>query len=55
MIDFAVQYKGESLRTAIDTWMQKAASKTVPITDFTSSSPTYLTRSSGKPQRWTRA
>src|ERR1700740_3373281 len=27
LIDFAIQYKGQSLRTAFDTWMQKAASK----------------------------
>src|SRR5713226_5563697 len=29
MIDFAIQYKGQSLRTAFDTWMQKASSKAV--------------------------
>ena len=27
LIDFAVQYKGETLRTAFDTWMKKAESK----------------------------
>src|SRR5438270_6494896 len=27
LIDFAIQYKGQSLRTAFDTWMQKASSK----------------------------
>ena len=27
LIDFAIQYKGQSLRTAFDTWMQKAAGK----------------------------
>jgi dihydropyrimidinase len=25
LIDFAIQYKGQTLRTAFDTWMQKAA------------------------------
>src|ERR1700731_2711748 len=29
LIDFAIQYKGQSLRTAFDTWMSKAASKAV--------------------------
>ena len=29
LIDFAIQYKGQTLRTALDTWMQKAASKAV--------------------------
>src|SRR2546427_4330670 len=29
LIDFAIQYKGQSLRTAFDTWMKKAASKAV--------------------------
>jgi len=27
LIDFAIQYKGQTLRTAFDTWMEKAASK----------------------------
>jgi dihydropyrimidinase len=27
LIDFAIQYKGQSLRTAFDTWMQKASGK----------------------------
>src|SRR5215813_7345075 len=27
LIDFAIQYKGQSLRTAFETWMQKASSK----------------------------
>src|SRR6058998_3579905 len=27
LVDFAIQYKGQSLRTAFDTWMQKASSK----------------------------
>src|SRR5579859_5726046 len=27
LIDFAIQYKGQTLRTAFDTWMQKAASR----------------------------
>src|SRR5207248_1798806 len=27
LIDFAIQYKGQTLRTAFDTWMNKAASK----------------------------
>src|SRR5260370_20610672 len=29
LIDFASQYKGQTLRTAFDTWMQKASSKAV--------------------------
>src|SRR5436853_1720451 len=29
LIDFAIQYKGQSLRQAFDTWMQKAQSKAV--------------------------
>src|SRR3984893_6675133 len=29
LIDFAIQYKGQSLRTAFDTWMQKASSRAV--------------------------
>src|SRR5213593_2275637 len=29
LIDFAIQYKGHTLRTAFDTWMQKASSKAV--------------------------
>lgn len=29
LIDFAIQYKGQSLRKAFDTWMQKASSKAV--------------------------
>ena len=29
LIDFAIQYKGQSLRTAFDTWMQKASRKAV--------------------------
>src|SRR5579885_3428026 len=29
LIDFAIQYKGQTLRTAFDTWMQKAAAKAV--------------------------
>src|SRR5438105_3184039 len=29
LIDFAIQYKGQTLRTAFDAWMQKAASKAV--------------------------
>src|SRR5512140_3519647 len=29
LIDFAIQYKGQSLRTAFETWMKKAASKAV--------------------------
>src|SRR5438067_3805172 len=32
VIDFAIQYKGQSLRTAFDTWMKKAAGKAV--TDY---------------------
>ncbi|HET9409767.1 MAG TPA: dihydropyrimidinase [Candidatus Sulfotelmatobacter sp.] len=29
LIDFAIQYKGQNLRTAFDTWMQKASGKAV--------------------------
>lgn len=29
LIDFAIQYKGQALRTAFDTWMQKASGKAV--------------------------
>jgi dihydropyrimidinase len=29
LIDFAIQYKGQALRTAFDSWMQKASSKAV--------------------------
>ena len=29
LIDFAIQYKGQTLRTAYDTWMKKASSKAV--------------------------
>src|ERR1700737_1542246 len=29
LIDFALQYKGQTLRTAFDAWMQKAQSKAV--------------------------
>src|SRR5258708_1264449 len=32
LIDFAIQYKGQTLRQAFDTWMQKAQSKAV--TDY---------------------
>src|SRR6202521_3344327 len=32
LIDFAIQYKGQTLRTAFDTWMQKASGKAV--TDY---------------------
>jgi dihydropyrimidinase len=32
LIDFAIQYKGQNLRTAFDTWMQKASGKAV--TDY---------------------
>src|SRR6266567_9004517 len=32
LIDFAIQYKGQTLRTAFDAWMQKAHSKAV--TDY---------------------
>src|SRR5437868_15533980 len=32
LIDFAIQYKGQSLRQAFDTWMQKAQPKAV--TDY---------------------
>jgi dihydropyrimidinase len=32
LIDFAIQYKGQTLRTALDSWMQKAATKAV--TDY---------------------
>src|ERR1700676_5494857 len=29
LIDFAIQYKGQTLRTAFDTWMKKATDKAV--------------------------
>src|SRR5712671_6173380 len=29
LIDFAIQYKGQTLRTAFETWMQKASAKAV--------------------------
>lgn len=29
LIDFAIQYKGQTLRAAFDTWMQKASSKAI--------------------------
>ncbi len=29
LIDFAIQYKGQTLRTAFDSWMQKASGKAV--------------------------
>src|SRR5438270_6874125 len=29
LIDFAIQYRGQSLRTAFDTWMQKASGRAV--------------------------
>src|SRR5437588_10998183 len=29
LIDFAIQYKGQTLRTAYDTWMQKASGRAV--------------------------
>src|SRR6266567_4341423 len=32
LIDFAIQYKGQSLRTAFDTWMSKAQGRA--ITDY---------------------
>jgi dihydropyrimidinase len=34
LIDFAIQYKGQSLRTAFDTWMQKASTKAVSDYSF---------------------
>jgi dihydropyrimidinase len=34
LIDFAIQYKGQSLRTAFDTWMQKASAKAVADYSF---------------------
>src|ERR671925_1736204 len=34
LIDFAIQYKGQSLRTAFDTWMQKASSRAVADYSF---------------------
>src|ERR1700741_3433634 len=34
LIDFAIQYKGQTLRTAFDTWMQKAESKAVADYSF---------------------
>jgi len=34
LIDFAIQYKGQTLRTAFDTWMKKASSKAVADYSF---------------------
>ncbi len=34
LIDFAIQYKGQTLRTAFDTWMQKASAKAVSDYSF---------------------
>jgi dihydropyrimidinase len=34
LIDFAIQYKGQTLRTAFDSWMQKASSKAVSDYSF---------------------
>jgi dihydropyrimidinase len=34
LIDFAIQYKGQTLRTAFDAWMQKAAGKAVSDYSF---------------------
>jgi len=34
LIDFAIQYKDQTLRTAFDTWMQKASSKAVSDYSF---------------------
>src|SRR6476620_12085469 len=34
LIDFAIQYKGQTLRTAFDAWMEKAASKAVADYSF---------------------
>src|SRR6266436_3066011 len=34
LIDFAIQYKGQSLRTAFDAWMQKAEGKAVAAYAF---------------------
>ncbi len=34
LIDFAIQYKGQTLRTAFDTWMQKASTKAVSDYSF---------------------
>src|SRR5260370_2863119 len=46
LIDFAIQYKGQTLRQAFDTWMKKAHAKAVTdyafpciITDLASSRP----------------
>src|SRR5271163_2844160 len=34
LIDFAIQYKGQTLRTAFDTWMKKASSRAVADYSF---------------------
>src|SRR5271170_5490339 len=34
LIDFAIQYKGQTLRTALDSWMQRAAGKAVSDYSF---------------------
>src|SRR5712692_10196216 len=47
LIDFAIQYKGQSLRTAFDTWMKKDADKAVRDYSF----PCIITeRADAKPQ-----
>jgi dihydropyrimidinase len=51
LIDFAIQYKGQSLRQAFETWMKKAAAKPRSTTPSTASSPIWATRSS---KRWAR-
>ena len=43
LIDFAIQYKGQTLRTAFDTWMKKAERKATIDYASTASSPTCPT------------
>ena len=45
LIDFAIQYKGQTLRTAFDSWMQKASARQSAIMHSIASSPTCAPRS----------
>ena len=46
LIDFAIQYKGQTLRTAFDTWMRKRPAKRFAIMRFIASSRIWRMRSS---------
>ena len=39
LIDFAIQYKGQTCAPAFDAWMQKASDERFAIMHFTASSP----------------